>query len=155
MAAALLDYGTATLTNCTVSGNSVNDPQYNPTGSAVQVGTYSQQGGSLALTNCTVSDNPYGGLNAQSTSSPVALTNTIVAGNVSFDIIANSSTGSNNLIGGSYGGPVNGVDGNIVGVANAGLAPLGLYGGTAPTVALLPGQPGHRRRHEHGRAGHG
>jgi hypothetical protein len=49
---------------------------------------------------------------------------------------------SNNLIGiGGSGGLQNGVFGNIVGVADPGLAPLGEYGGPTQTMALLPGSP--------------
>ena len=36
---------------------------------------------------------------------------------------------------------MDGVDGNLVGVANPGLAPLGNYGGPTQTIALLPGSP--------------
>ena len=36
---------------------------------------------------------------------------------------------------------MNGVNGNQVGVANPGLAPLGNYGGPTRTIALLPGSP--------------
>src|SRR5262249_28294285 len=67
------------------------------------------------------------------------LTNTIVAGDFS---IRGTVSGSHNLIGaGGSGGLIDGVDGNIVGVANPGLAPLGLYGGTGLTMPLLPGSP--------------
>ena len=48
----------------------------------------------------------------------------------------------NNVIGtGGSGGLETGPDGNQVGVANPGLAPLGNYGGTTQTMALLPGSP--------------
>lgn len=47
-----------------------------------------------------------------------------------------------NLIGtGGAGGLVNGVNSNLVGVADAGLAPLAHYGGRTPTRALLPWSP--------------
>ena len=47
-----------------------------------------------------------------------------------------------NLIGtGGSGGLVNGVNSNLVGVADAGLAPLGDYGGRSVTVALYPWSP--------------
>jgi hypothetical protein len=49
---------------------------------------------------------------------------------------------SNDLIGiGGSGGLANGFFGNIVGVADPGLAPLGGYGGPTQTMALLPGSP--------------
>ena len=73
------------------------------------------------------------------------LTNTIVAGNQSHHgsgDIAGSVSGSNNLIGtGNFGGLVNGIDGNIVGVADPLLGPLGDYGGPTQTMPLLPGSP--------------
>ena len=50
----------------------------------------------------------------------------------------------NNLIGtGGFGGLVNGVKGNQVGVADPGLDPNGLQnnGGPTPTIALLDGNP--------------
>ena len=42
----LLNYGTTTLTNCTISGNSANDG-----------GGLNNRGGTATLTNCTVSGN--------------------------------------------------------------------------------------------------
>jgi parallel beta-helix repeat protein len=125
--------GTATLTNCTVSGNS-----------AIDGGGGLRNRGTATLTNCTVSGNSGGGLRA---SSRATLNNTIVAGNTSLSSgraldITGSVTGNNNLIGtGGSDGLVNGVNGNIVGVANALLAPLGSYGGPTQTMALLPGSP--------------
>ena len=51
-------------------------------------------------------------------------------------------SGTNNLIGtGAAGGLANGVNGNLVGVTNPLLAPLGNYGGPTQTMALLPGSP--------------
>ena len=133
--------GTATLTNCTVSGNS----------------TYSQGGGleiysgTATLTNCTVSGNSageFGGgvLNAIPTNT-VTLNNTIVAGNTTSPNgsgspadITGSVSGSYNLIGtGGSGGLSNGVDNNLVGVANPVLGTLGNYGGPTQTIPLLPG----------------
>ena len=51
-------------------------------------------------------------------------------------------SGSYNLIGtvGS-GGLVNGANGNIVGVANPDLGPLGNYGGPTETIPLVVGSP--------------
>ena len=80
------------------------------------------------------------------------LTNTIVAGNAGGDIFAGevggtgadapSLSGTNNLIGiGAAGALTNGVNGNLVGVTDPLLAPLGNYGGPTQTVALLPGSP--------------
>jgi hypothetical protein len=51
-------------------------------------------------------------------------------------------TGAYNLIGpGGSGGLVDGVDHNLVGVADAQLSALGDYGGPTQTMALLPGSP--------------
>jgi hypothetical protein len=80
------------------------------------------------------------------------LTDTIVAGNAApggapsdiAGIEAASVTGSFNLIGtGGSGGIRGGVQGNIVlnSLAGLGLAPLGDYGGSTRTIALLPGSP--------------
>jgi hypothetical protein len=110
-------YATATLTNCTVSGNS-----------ASWVGGFLYNGSATAtLTNCTVSGNSAsfaGGVRIFGTVSPTMLTNTIVAGNSGGDISNSFYSGTNNLIGG-----------------NPLLAPLGDYGGPTQTMALLPGSP--------------
>ncbi len=127
--------GTASLTNCTITGNSTN---YGA--GAVCTGSFGQPIGTTTLTNCTVSGNSTGVSNYGTTT----LFNTIVAGQTSGTDsgIAGTLSGSNNLIGkGDSGGLINGVNGNIVGVANPGLAPLGDYGGTTLTIALLPGSP--------------
>jgi parallel beta-helix repeat protein len=132
-------YGTATLTNCTVTGNS------SLLGGGITNGINSlgyYEAASLSLTNVTVADNSafYGGGIFNGYLSSASLTNTIVAGNSSDITSFQGLTGTYNLIGtGGSGGLVNGVDGNIVGVADAGLAPLGNYGGPTETIALLPG----------------
>ncbi|HEV3309083.1 MAG TPA: choice-of-anchor Q domain-containing protein, partial [Chloroflexota bacterium] len=127
--------GTLTLTNCTVSGNVGH-------GNIAGVSTHN---GILTLTNCTVSHNSgYGVEGMGSYGSTTTLDNTIVAGNMGGfqDIIGSGYSGSNNLIGtGSAGGLVNGVDGNVRGVTNPVLAPLGNYGGPTQTMAELPGSP--------------
>ncbi len=134
----LWNNGAATLTNCTISGNSAN----------LGGGLSNGSDGTTTLTNCTVSGNTgtsdFGGIFLAGT---VALDNTIVAANTdsaggTASDIGGSGTvsGSNNLIGtGGSGGLINGVEGNIVGVASPGLAPLGNYGGPTETMALLPG----------------
>ena len=134
---------TANLTDCTVSGNAseFGGGVFNYTGTA-------------NLTNCTLSGNDAsgggGGLanynNGNIPAGPATLTDTIVAGNTSLsgagDIGGTNVSGSDNLIGtGGSAGLVDGVDGNIVGVANPLLAPLGNYGGPTQTMALLPGSP--------------
>jgi hypothetical protein len=128
-----VNYGSATLTDCTISGNS------DSRGAGLQV-YYA----TVVVVNCTISGNSaveYGGSGVQNYSGQVSLTNTIVAANPGGDIEGTVS-GNNNLIGtGGSGGLVDGVDGNIVGVANPVLGPLGYYGGPTETIALEPGSP--------------
>ena len=129
-----------TVTNCTVSGNS---------GSRYGAGITVVNNSHGTLTNVTVSGNTAAtgggsGLYVLN-SSTVTLNNTIVAGNTNGDITVNqvsNISGAYNLVGtGGSGGLVNGTNGNIVGVANPLLAPLGNYGGPTQTIALLPGSP--------------
>ncbi|MFO0952510.1 MAG: choice-of-anchor Q domain-containing protein [Isosphaeraceae bacterium] len=126
----------ATLTNCTVSGNSCGD--YAGGG-----GLFVDYGSNAVLTNCTVAGNNGGGLFIENDHRGTAtLINTIVAAQSSGPNLNGTASGSHNLIGtNGTGGLHNGVDGNIVAVANPGLAPLGDYGGTTQTYALLPGSP--------------
>jgi hypothetical protein len=140
----LANGATATVINSTFAGNH-----------AAAGGALSTETGPLTLTNCTISGNVVGtlGLGAglfNVTAGTVTLDNTIVAGNTvgttttADDVIGTVDTvhSSNNLIGtGGSGGLSTGVNNNQVGVANPGLAPLGSYGGTTQTVALLPGSP--------------
>jgi parallel beta-helix repeat protein len=159
--------GVTTLTNCTVSGNSahygggVNSFEgVNTLTSCTVSGNSAQSGGGVSmfqgvatLSNCTVSGNSASSSVAGvyvSVSGNFAFINTIVAGNTNHygpsDIGGNGGrgrvSGSNNLIGtGGSGGLASGVDGNLVGVANPGLGPLGNHGGPTQTMALLPGSP--------------
>ncbi len=134
----VLNFGGATLTDCTLSGND-----------AVQNGGGMYNIGTANLADCTVSGNSASGVGGglYSFNDMLSLTDTIVAGNTSSsgasDIGGQSLvTGGNNLIGtGGSGGMVNGVDGNIVGVANPLLSSLGNYGGSTQTMALLEGSP--------------
>jgi hypothetical protein len=128
--------GTATLTDCTLSGNSAN------------YGGGMSNYGTATLTDCTISGNSSnnggGGLYNVATAT---LTDVIVAGNT--DPIGDSDiggvtsvSGSHNLVGtGGSGGLQDGVNGNIVlaSLADLGLAALGDNGGPTPTMALLPG----------------
>ncbi len=152
--------GTTTLTNCAVSGNSasgggggiISSGPTALTNCTVSGNTAGGVGGginsfetTLTLTDCTVSGNTstsaFGGVYLSGTAT---LNNTIVAGNTDSSGASDiggpgTDLGSSNLIGtGGSGGLVNEVDGNLVGVANAGLAPLGNYGGPTETMALLP-----------------
>ena len=91
-----------------------------------------------------------GGIYNEPGSAPATLEATIVAGNtdglsapsdISGTPLVNSAS-SYNLIGtGGSGGLVDGANGNRVGVADAGLAPLADYGGRTPTRALYPWSP--------------
>ncbi len=96
------------------------------------------------MTGSTISGNfarfPGGG-GIENSGGTVTLTDTIVAGNSDGDIVGPVS-GTYNLIGtGGSGGLVNGINGNLVGVANPGLGTLGNYGGPTETIPLLPGSP--------------
>ncbi len=97
--------------------------------------------GDATLVSCTFSGNTAtsgGGLYIAG--GTATLTNTIVAGDNTD--ISGTVSGSHNLIGtGGSGGLSDGTDGNIVGVANPGLAPLGSYGGPTQTMPLSPGSP--------------
>jgi Bacterial Ig-like domain (group 3) len=129
-----IEFGSGTMTNCTVSGNS-----------AAAGGGMLVDYDVLTMTNCTVGNNyaygSGGGIYNFSYAGDLTLNNTIVAGNSS-DITGAAVAGNNNLIGtGGSAGLVNGMNGNIVGVANPGLAPLGNYGGPTETMALDLGSP--------------
>ena len=126
--------GTATLTNCTISGNS-----------SELGGGILAYNGTANLYNCTLSGNTatYGGGGLYNYGGSVTLTNTIVAGNNTDIGGATPDSGSNNLIGtGGSGGLVNGVNGNIVGVAQcAARSPWATTAGPTQTMPLLPGSP--------------
>ena len=106
--------GKSTLTNCTMSGNTGLD------GSGMYITN------TTTLINCTISGNSSQyGTAVHIYSGSTTLTNTIVTGNSGGNITGSLAPGgANNLIGG-----------------NPLLAPLGDYGGSTQTVALLPGSP--------------
>src|SRR5262249_25030850 len=133
--AGVINAGTLTLINSTVSGN---------TGDGLSNDT----GGTANLTNDTFSNNSVRGI----TSNPGATTNvrnTIIANTPGAmgDIQGTFTSQGNNLIGKSDGsaGFTNGVNGDKVGTIasplNALVAALGNYGGPTQTHALLPGSP--------------
>jgi hypothetical protein len=118
--------------------------------------------GAVTFTNCTLTanrtntqDDGFGALNAGGGiflwDGTALLHNTLVAGNlrggaapVADDVpgTALDPASAGNLIGtGGAGGLVTGVNGNRVGVADPGLAPLADNGGPTLTCALLPGSP--------------
>ena len=117
----------------------------------------SNSAGTLLATNCTVSGNTadVSGGGARILGGDVTLYNTIVAGNLnstnaSDDIAggldaqlpAGRQPSSYNLVGtGGAGGLSNGINGNITGVSDPKLTPLGNYGGPLQTVGILPGSP--------------
>ena len=126
--------GTATLTNVTVSGNSA----------GTDGGGLYTSGGTTTLNDVTVSGNSAisSGGGVDNLGGTTTLNNTIVAGQKAGGDISGVVSGSFNLIGtGGSGGLMSGVDGNLVGVANPGLAPLGSYGGPTQTMPLLYGSP--------------
>ena len=112
----MYSYGTLTLTNCTVSGNSAS-------------GIYGYGGGvfnsnTAKLTNTIVAGN------TATTSGP--------------DVVGGFGSLGNNLIGktdGSSGWIGSDLTGTIASPLNPLLAPLGNYGGPTQTMALLPGSP--------------
>jgi Bacterial Ig-like domain (group 3)/Right handed beta helix region len=163
----LYNEGTATLTDCTISGS---------TGTAEGGGIANT--GTITLTDCTISDNlsPDGGGLANAgtatldactlsgnvgnvgggidnlTAATATLEDTIVASNTSGARTPNDIGGSDpagvvgtyDLIGtGGSGGIINGDDNDIVLtiLKGVGLSTLGSYGGSTQTVALLPGSP--------------
>src|SRR5208337_4206696 len=132
-------FGTTTLTDCTVSGNSAGDG-----GGGLICGD-----GTITLTDSTVSGNYArvigGGLWSDGTTT---LTNTIVAENTATtsgpDALGAFASQGNNLIGktdGSSGWVSSDLTGTIAQPLNPLLAPLGNYGGPTQTMALLPGSP--------------
>jgi hypothetical protein len=132
--------GTLHLTTCTISGN-------RGTNNGGGVSNY----GTLNLQCCTVSGNrATNGGGVFNNNGTLSLNNTIVAGNTNTSPTRSPSdvggstkvSGAFNLIGrGGSGGLTDGVNGNIVGVADPGLGPLGNYGGPTKTMALKPGSP--------------
>ncbi len=111
--------------------------------------------GTLTVVNTTIAYNSLAGLSGggglnDETGSTTVLDNTIVALNTNVysgpeDIAGGpvSSASAYNLIGtGGSGGLTNGINGNLVGVADPGLTTeLANNGGPTQTIALLPGSP--------------
>ncbi len=136
----VLDSGTVTLTNCTI------------TGSTAQVGTGGMRvnGNTAAatLTNCTISGNTgkgTGGIVATQSGS-ITLVNTIVAGNTGAnqDVAGTFISQGNNLIG-VVGATSGWMPSDLTGTSANPLDPLlstlGDNGGPTPTMALLSGSP--------------
>jgi len=148
-----------TLTNCTISGNSVTGSGGPATAGGVAI--YAEDGGNATvnLVNCTITNNTaassanaggiFSGVEDGDSEANINLINTILAGNGNAQALtANGgliTSQGNNLDGDGTTGFTNGVNGDIVGTVgtpiNPLLAVLGNYGGTTPTHALLPGSP--------------
>ena len=135
--------GTLTVTNSTLSDNSANGD-----------GGGIDNNGKVTVTNSTLAANSaaFSGGGIDNNGGSAVLDNTIVALNTDgtdpgapaddIDGTVDTTNSYNNLVGtGGAGGLVNGGNGNLVGVADPGLAPLANYGGPTQTIALLPGSP--------------
>ena len=145
----LANYGGAIFSNnaLTVDDSTFFNNSVTVNGGAI----YSASSGTISISNSTISGNsaPDGiGGGIRIGTGTVSLLSTIVAGNTngtSADDISgnlNVAESAYNLIGtGGAGGLTNNINGNQVGVSNAGLAALGNYGGPTQTIALLPGSP--------------
>jgi hypothetical protein len=164
--------GTLTLSNSTLSGNSAffeggavyNDGTLTVSNSTLPGNTAGVGGGifsyrprTLTVSNCTLSGNRavYGGGGLSVGPGSPLLHDTLIAGNfrgltgTSSDDVTGAldPAGDHNLIGDGTGmtGLSNGVNGNLVGSADAPidplLGPLQDNGGPTQTMALLPGSP--------------
>ena len=161
-AGAIDNAGTATVTGCTFSGNISQSPggAIHNEGKLILIdctitGNSAPSGGAIdqiagSASTVSIFDSTIWANSSDSGGAidgPVRLVNSIVAGNTLSDgktpaDISSSATGSNNLIGtGGSGGLINGQNGNIVGVADPKLAPLGDYGGPTQAMPPLPGSP--------------
>jgi hypothetical protein len=163
------DGGTQRVSNCSLSGNSAEYgggiynggarvPPGSSSGMMVSNSTLTgnsataQGGGIYNADTLTVSSGilasnsaPAGGgvFVFSRTPTVTSLLNSIVAQNGGSNIAGSVDGGSSyNLIGvGGSGGLVDGVNHNLVGVADPGLGPVGNHGGSTPTMPLLPGSP--------------
>jgi CSLREA domain-containing protein len=151
---------TMTLTNCTISANSVTGSGGPSTAGGVVNSANAGGTATINIVNCTITGNNtassanaggiFSGTDGDIDSEAnINLKNTILAGNNDAQALtANGGTitsQGNNLDGDGTTGFINGVNGNIVGTigtpVNPLLAVLGNYGGTTPTHALLLGSP--------------
>jgi hypothetical protein len=143
---------TATLSNCTISGNTAGS---GGDGGGMLNLASSAGASKLTVVNCTITGNTAlrgsgivtsGSVNQGET----VILNTLVAGNSGPNFFKSGANATltdrgNNLDSDGTSGLANGVNGNKVGTSgsplNALLAPLGNYGGPTQTIALLPGSP--------------
>ena len=125
--------------NCTFHGNTTDG-----LGAAINTGA-----ASMTFRHVTITGNPGPSVAVALWKNPLALFNSIIAGNGTEGIgAANggsfSPASAHNLLGaGAAPGLVNGSNGNLIGVAPVDLllGPLGSTGGTTPTVSLNAGSP--------------
>jgi predicted outer membrane repeat protein len=163
-------HNSASVTGCTFTQNQADSPGGAIDSQAARlsvvdstfVGNTASQGGAISnrgnllLDDSTLTNNLVaasgngGGLYVAGTNDTTTVNNSIiaanryvpVAGNSGPDDISGSVAGGADLIGtGGLGGLTNGVDGNIVGVANPRLDGLANNGGPTQTIALLAGSP--------------
>ena len=135
----IINEGTATLTNCTISGNSFGSGG----------GMWNITGGTTTMVNCTVTNNTGtmgGGLRNTGNAADFQLTNTMVSGNTAGtgpDLSGAFQSNGYNLIAKKDGstGFTNGVNHDIVGTINAPrdgiLLPLQNNGGPTDTCAMF------------------
>lgn len=141
--AAIFNNGTARIANCTIMNNQTS------------LGGAIDSRGSAQIINVTICGNTMGGgglypagLASSGADNLVTLTNSIVVNNTNGGNPSDAggrtfnAASSNNLIGtGGSGGLSDGVNGNIIGVTDAGLGALAHNGGPTMTFALLDGSP--------------
>lgn len=161
----LASSGTVTLTECTITGNAVNDDGsgggiYNSgtmtlTNCTVSGNSHSRSGGGIAnagtltLTNCTISGNSAGdGGGVVRVAGTVNCANTIIAGNSAMsapDVEGAFTSQGYNLVGqsdGSTGFTATGdIAGTIAAPVDPQLGPLQDNGGPTQTIALLSTSP--------------
>jgi hypothetical protein len=141
--------GTLTVTNSTFSDNSIYG--YGPGGAIANNGT-------ATVSNSTFSGNyTLGGVGGAlyMGSGTLTVTNSVFTGNSAatdsgggIEVDAGTLAVSNSVFSSNTGGdcigsgcPTNGTNGNLLGVASAGLAALGNYGGPTQTMIPLPSSP--------------
>ena len=143
----------------TVSNSTITD-NTNEGGVNAGAGIATNTSSVIRLVNSTITDNHVPGIGGRGAGvydpysamsqvpAPITASNTVIAGNTGGngpDCSGKISdgTGGHNLIGVGSGcvGPIDGVNGDIVGVADAGLGALANHGGPTDTVALQPPSP--------------
>jgi hypothetical protein len=135
----------STLTNCTISGN-----KSGSSGGILDVLCGPGSTATATITNCTIAGNTNAGvdgglvvINQGGTSATAQVVNTIFANNAAPNIDTQgggSVTSQGHNISDDSGSGFLTAAGDQT-LTNPLLAPLGSYGGTTPTMALLPGSP--------------